>query len=195
MNPMPLTMATQPSPTNPFNPSDHLQHALNARLLAEARVRDFQRCTREELILCSSVAPPGSVTRKVWLTDRILTVMAIPNDSVLLPSLRRSLQNHWHRSDLLVVSERWLKRQPHFDVSELIVASAGYPVPPLSRVVIAAHLTDCGGSAYLQDCAALMIGVDDPVQAMLALAAAKHVCRAVTKPSNGAPPFLVARAA
>lgn len=182
MNPMPLTMAKIPSSTNPFEPADQIHHALDARLLAEPRVRDFQRSTRDEKILSSSVAPPGSVTRRVRLTDRILTVLAIPNDSVLHLSLRRSLQDHWHRSDLLVVSERWLRRRPHFEVSELIASSAHYPVSPLSQFLIAEHLTEYGGSSYLSDCAAQMAGAQDPIRAVLALAAAKVVTIDITRP-------------
>jgi hypothetical protein len=182
MNPMPMTMAVMRSSTNPFVPGSQLDRALEARLLAHPRVRDFHRSTRDELILSSSAVPSGTVTRRVRLTDRILTIVAIPNGSVLHHSLRRSLQNRWNRSDILVISERWLARRPQSEVSEIIAASAGYPVPPLSRILIAEHLTDCGGSAYLQDCTALMIGVDDPVQAVLALAAAKNVTIDISRP-------------
>lgn len=182
MNPIPLTMAKIPSSPNPFEPGDQLHHALDARLLAEPRVRDFQRSTRDEMILSSSVAPHGSATRMVRLADRILTVMAIPDGSTLPPSLRRRLHNHWHPTDLLVVSERWLRRRPQFEVSELIASSAHYPVSPLSQFLIAEHLTECGGSSYLSDCAAQMAGAQDPIRAVLALAAAKIVTIDITRP-------------
>lgn len=149
MNPLSLTTAMMRPSSNPIEPDDQLHRALDARLLAEPRVIDFRRSIRDELILSSAVAPPGSVTRKVWLIDRILTVVAIPADAERPPALRRRLRNHWQRSELLVVSERWLRRRPHFDGSELIAASARYPVPALSRLLIAEHLTESGGSSYL----------------------------------------------
>uniref|UniRef100_A0A9E7ZPH9 Uncharacterized protein n=1 Tax=Bosea sp. NBC_00436 TaxID=2969620 RepID=A0A9E7ZPH9_9HYPH len=182
MNPMPLTTAIMRSSTNPIEPDDRLHHALDARLLAEPRVIDFRRSARDETTLSSSVAPPGSVTRMVRLIDRILTVVAIPDGSNLLPALRRRLRNHWHQSELLIVSERWIRRRPHFDGSELIAAAARYPVPPLSRVLIAEHLTESGGSSYLSDCAARVAGVQDPVRAVLALAAAKYVALDISRP-------------
>jgi len=182
MNPMSLTTANRPPSTNPFEPDDRLEHALEARLLAEPRVRDFRRSSRDELALFSSVSPPGSAIRSVRLIDRILTVMAIPDESNILPALRRRLRNHWHQSDLLIVSERWLRRRPHFDGSVLIADSAGYPVPPLSRFLIAEHLTEYGGSSHLGDCAAQMVGVQDPVRAVLALAAARTVSIDISRP-------------
>ena len=182
MNPMPLTMAIKQPSTNPFGPADQLHHALDARLLADPRVRDFQRSPRDELFLSSSVAPPGPAMRTVRLIDRILGIIAIPGDSILLSSLRRRLHNHLYPLEILIVIERWLRRRPHFDGSELIASSARYPVPPLSRVLIAEHLTESGGSSYLVDCAARVAGVQDPIRAVLALAAAKAVTIDITRP-------------
>lgn len=182
MNPMSLTTAIMLPSSNPIEPDDQLHRALDARLLAEPRVIDFRRSICDEAILSSAVAPPGSVTRRVWLVDRILTVVAIPVDTALPPALRRRLCNHWQRSELLVVSEQWLRRRPHFDGSELIAASARYPVPALSRLLIAEHLTESGGSSYLSDCAARVAGVQDPVRAVLALAAAKSVSIDISRP-------------
>lgn len=166
----------------PYEKDDPLSDALDTRLLAHPRVRDFHKNTREDSILQLSDAPPGSVVRTVRLTDRILSIVAIPDGFELLPGFRRRLCNHWRHANLLVVSERWLRRRPHLEGSALIADCSRYPVPPMARVLLAQHLTENGGSSYLGDCAAYAPGTQDPIRAVLSLAAAKALSIDISRP-------------
>lgn len=159
-----------------------LDDAFDARLFADPRVRDFHRSQLRDSILASSAAPSGSAVRTVRLTDRILVIVAIPDGAENLTALRRGLSEHYRRRELLVVPERYLQRQPHLNGSLLIADSARDRVSPLARLLLADHLTESGGSSCLADCAAHMSGARDPVQAVLALAAAKAVAVDVSRP-------------
>lgn len=64
----------------------------------------------------------------------------------------------------------------------LIAESAGAFVSPLARVLISDHLSECGGSSDLGDCAAYMYEARDPVQAVFALAAAKTIAVDISRP-------------
>lgn len=141
------------STANPCESDDGIHGVLDARLLAEPRIRDFHRSSRAEEALMSSDAPPGSAVRIARTSDRVLTIVAIPDGHGQFPALRRSLCRSWHRTNVLVLSERWLRRRPHLDGSALIADSARFPVSPLARVLIAEHLMDQGGSSHLSDCA------------------------------------------
>jgi hypothetical protein len=182
MNPVPMTTPVMRSPVNPMNFQTPLDRLLDIRLLAEPRVRDFYRSSHHDSLFFSSVSPPGSITRIVRLIDRILTVMAMPESADFIPQLRRKLSRNSPRSDVLIVNEVWLRKRPHIDNAELIAASSGFSVSPLSRVLISEHLTESGGSSNLADCAARVSGADDPVQAVLALAAAKAVSIDISRP-------------
>lgn len=163
-------------------PDGQLDDILDARLLAEPRIHDFHRSVREDSILLSSDAPPGAIVRVARLADRALSVVAVPNGPSDLPTLRRSLRDHWKRKNVVVVSERWLRRRPHLDCSNLIADSARYPVSPLAYVRIAEHLTDHGGSSYLSDCAGHLPRSQDPVRAVLSLAATKAIAIDISRP-------------
>lgn len=178
----PSTMSNELNIARPLEPDGQLDDILNARLLAEPRIHDFHRSVRENSILLSSDAPPGSIVRIARLADRILTVVAVPNDARDLPTLRRSLRDHWKRKNVVVVSERWLRRRPHLDGSTLIADSARYPISPLAYVRIAEHLTDHGGSSYLSDCAGYLPRTHDPVRAVLSLAASKAIAIDISRP-------------
>ncbi len=159
-----------------------LDDAFDARLFADPRVRDFRRSQFRDSILATSAAPSGSTVRTVRLTDRILVVVAIPDGAENLTLLRRGLSEHYRRRELLVIPEGYLRRQPHLDGSLLIADSSGYRVSPLARLLLAEHLTENGGSSHLRDCAAHMPRARDPVQAVLALAAAKAVVVDISRP-------------
>lgn len=159
-----------------------LDDILDARLIADPRIVDFHRSHRQDSILQSSDAPPGSIIRTARSQDRILQIVAIPGGFDHLPALGRKLRRQSSVANLLVISEIWLRRRPHIEVSKLIVASAGYPVAPLARLHLAEHLTDHGGSAPLIDCAALMPQAEDPVRAVLAVAASKAISIDISRP-------------
>lgn len=171
-----------PTPLDSFRWQHCLDDILDARLIADPRVVDFHRSSRQDSILQSSSAPPGSVIRTARLQDRILQIVAISDGFNQQPALGRKLRLHWSAANLLIVSAHWLRRRPHLDVSELIAASARYPVSPLARLHLAAHLTDHGGSAALIDCAALMPQAEDPVRAVLAVAASKAISIDISRP-------------
>lgn len=159
-----------------------LDDILDARLVAARKVHDFHRSSRQDSILQSSGAPPGSIVRTARLHDRILQIVAIPDCVDHPPHLGRKLRRHWGCANLLVVGELWLRRRPHLDVSQLIVASAGYSVSPLARLHLTEHLTDHGGSSPLIDCAAQLPEAQDPVKAVLAIAASKAVSIDISRP-------------
>ncbi|WP_199084546.1 hypothetical protein [Bosea sp. ASV33] len=170
-----------PTPLDNFRRQHCLDDILDARLVADRRVVDFHGSSRQDSILQSSDAPPGSVIRIARLPDRILQIVAI-SDGFNHQRLGRRLRRHSPGANILVVSELWLRRRPHLDVSELIVASARYPVSPLAHLHLAEHLTDHGGSAPLIDCAALMTQAEDPVRAVLAVAASKAISIDISRP-------------
>lgn len=178
----PSTTSIEFNIAGPPRPESELQSILDARLIAEPRIRDFRRSAREDSILASSDAPPSSIVRTVRLRGQSLTIVAVPDDSESLPGLRQRLRTHWKRRELLVISERWLRRRPHLDGAGMIAASAGYPISPLARILLADHLTDHGGSSCLGDCAACVPDAGDPVRAVLALAAAKTLAIDISHP-------------
>lgn len=178
--PSPIAYGTEAA--NPSDPNSEIHGVLDARLLAEPRIIDFHRSGRAEAALMSSDAPPGSVVRIARTLGRNLTIVATPDDTGPCPALRRSLCRHWKHKNVLVLSERWLRRRPYLDGSNLIADSARYPVSPLARVLIAEHLTDYGGSSTLSDCAGQLPRTRDPVRAVLSLAAAKAVAIDISRP-------------
>jgi hypothetical protein len=175
-------MSHETRTADPSETDDGIHGVLEARLMAESRVLDFHRSDRAEIALMSSEAPPGSAVRIARTLDRTFTIVAIPAGSGPFPLLRRSLCRHWKHRHVLVLSERWLRRRPYLDGSNLIADSARYPVSPLARVLIAEHLTDYGGSSTLSDCAGQLPRTRDPVRAILSLAAAKAVAIDISRP-------------
>lgn len=159
-----------------------LDDILDARLIADPRVLDFHRIPFRDSILSRAGYPPGSRIRTVRLPDRILTVAAIPEGTADAAIFRRSFHNQPELRHLLLISERYLRRRPYLDGALLIAECAGAPVSPLARVAISEHLSECGGSSVLGDCAAHMYAARDPVQAVLALAAAKTVAIDISRP-------------
>ncbi|MDX3808731.1 hypothetical protein ACXIUS_05130 [Bosea thiooxidans] len=159
-----------------------LDDILDARLIADPRVLDFHRIPFRDSILSRAGYPPGSRIRTVRLSDRILTVAAIPEGTADAATFRRSFHNQPELRHLLLVSERYLRRRPHIDGAMLIAESAGAFVSPLARVLISDHLSECGGSSDLGDCAAYMYEARDPVQAVFALAAAKTITVDISRP-------------
>lgn len=159
-----------------------LDDILDARLIADPRVLDFHRSPFKDSILSRAGYPPGSRIRTVRLPDRILTVAAIPEGTTDAAIFRRSLHNQPELRHPLLVSERYLRRRPHIDGAMLIAESAGAFVSPLARVLISDHLSECGGSSDLGDCAAYMYEARDPVQAVFALAAAKTIAVDISRP-------------
>lgn len=171
-----------PTPLGTFRWQHCLNDILDARLIADPRVVDFHRSHSEDSILSSVGTPPGSTTRTVRLPDRILTVAAIPEGTADATIVRRNLHNQPELNNLLLISERYLRRRPHLDGALLIAECAGAPVSPFARVAISEHLSECGGSSILGDCAAYMYEARDPVQAVLALAAAKSIAVDISRP-------------
>lgn len=167
---------------NHFGWQPNLDDILDARLIADPRVIDFHRTPCGDSILSSAGAPPGSKSRTVRLPDRILTVAAIPEGTADVMIIRRNFHNRSGLRNLLLISERYLRRRPHIDGAILIAESAGSPVSPLARVLISNHLSECGGSSVLGDCAAYTYEARDPVQAVLALAAAKTIAVDIGRP-------------
>lgn len=182
MEPILSPISYETRTANPYESDDGIHAILDARLLAEPRIRDFHRSSRAEAALISSDAPPGSVVRIARTSDRALTIVAIPDGHSQFPALRRSLCRCWNRTNVLVLGERWLRRRPHLNGSALIAESARYPVSPLARVLVAEHLLDQGGSSYLSDCAGHLPRTGDPVRAVLSLAAAKAVSIDISRP-------------
>jgi len=171
-----------PTPLDSFRWRHRLDDILDARLIADPRVLDFHRSHPEDSILSRAGAPPGSTARTVRTTDRILVVVATPGRAADLTIGLGKRHNCRDRRNILVVSERYLRRRPHLDGAMLIAESAGCPVSPLARVLLADHLSEHGGSSCLGDCAALMCEARDPVQAVLALAAAKTIAVDISRP-------------
>lgn len=171
-----------PEPINAFGWQHCLDDILDARLIADRRVVDFHRNHPKDSILFSAGAPPGSTARTVRTTHRILTVVAIPGGMAEATILRRNLHNRPDLHDLLLLSERYLRRRPHIDGAVLVAECAGTPVSPLARVLLWEHLSEFGGSSVLGDCTACMHGARDPVQAILSLAATKTIAVDISRP-------------
>lgn len=160
-------------PTTPIAgcSADWLADALDIHLSMAPRVLGFwpDPCGNEKLT--SSTAPQGSVVRLVRLADRILIVVAIPEERDIRPRFRRDLARDWGTRNILVVREQWLMRQPRFGILEVLAGCIGHPVTPTDRLRIEQHLLDEGGSSCLSDCAACVLGEADPMNAVLALVA------------------------
>lgn len=162
-------------------PENPISVALDARLTSHPHVIDFRRSAREDSILLESPAPSGSIVRVVRLSERIVKVVATPACSALLPEVRRELRRSL-AARTLFVGEHWLRRRPHIDVSRLILEAAPLKVSPLDWVTLLDFLMDQGGHATLIDCASRMSRSDDPVSAVLAIAAAKAISIDIARP-------------
>ena len=162
-------------------PENPIGLALDARLTSHPRVTDFRRSAREDSILVESAAPSGSIVRVVRLSERIVKVVATPACIALLPEVRRQLRRSL-AARTLFVGEHWLRRRPHIEVSRLIVEAAPLMVSPLDRLQLLDFLMDQGGHATLIDCASRMSRSEDPVSAVLAVAAAKAISIDIARP-------------
>lgn len=180
MNPSLISTPNIRVPANPFHPEDRLRRALDARLTASPKVVAFHQIWREDTM--PSGAHSGAIGRAVRLSDRVLTVVAIP-DGIDRPSrFRHILGERWKRTNVLVVTEGWICRQPHLDGATAISDCSGHPVPVSARILLVQHLMEQGGGSYLSDCAARVPGSADPVRAVLALAASKVVTVDISRP-------------
>lgn len=155
----------------PRRPADWLADALDTHLSLAPRVLGFRPDPRGREKLGSSAALRGSVIRLVRVVDRILVVVAIPEDADAHPGFRRDLAGDWGARNVLVVREQWLMRQPRLDTLEVLVGFICYVVSPTDRLRVQQHLLDEGGSACLSDCAALLQHDEDSVGTVLALVA------------------------
>ncbi|MDQ0507344.1 hypothetical protein [Xanthobacter agilis] len=155
----------------PPRPADWLADALDTHLSLAPRVLGFRPDPRGREKLESSAALHGSVIRLVRVVDRILVVVAIPEEAEVRSGFRRDLAGDWGTRNLLVVREQWLMRQPRLDTLEALAGFIGYVVSPTDRLHVQQHLLDEGGSACLSDCAAVVHRDEDQVGAVLALVA------------------------
>lgn len=182
MNVMLSRITDPPTPLDTIRRQHCLDDILDARLIADPRVVDFHRSASEDSILSCAGAPPGSTSRTVRTAHRILVIVAIPDGTTGATISRRSSYSRRDIKNLLIIPERYLRRRPYVDGAMLIAESAGCPVSPLARVLISNHLSESGGSSELGDCAAYVNAARDPVQAVLALAAAKAIAIDISRP-------------
>ncbi|GGF62538.1 hypothetical protein GCM10007301_22830 [Azorhizobium oxalatiphilum] len=160
---------------------DSLADALDANLLLSHRIRDFRPDRRAEEKLAASSAPNGSVIRLAKLADRILSIVAIP-DGMPVAGIRRVLSKQWRMTGVLIVTERWLVRQPRLGNLITLVGASDHEVARTDRILLEQHLLENGGSSPLFDCAAYVLRNEDPIRAVLSLVADKKLRIDLTRP-------------
>ncbi|WP_341987760.1 hypothetical protein [Azorhizobium sp. AG788] len=174
-----------PFKATPRLPSDWLAEALDTHLAIAPRVIDFRPVPSSRERLKSCMGPRGSIVRLARLADRILVVVAIPDEADTPPGFRRELARYWGTTNLLIVRESWLLREPRLEVISAVVACLDQIPSVTDWLRIERHLLELGGSSCLEECVAQVRQHEDPAGAVLALVAAGWLRIEVSRPLSG----------